>query len=122
MTAVVKEAENNGCNQNSPLEPVKCRFDYPLPINDRSTYLRLRDCILGYGWDYPALGYNIQMNSLRNDMLFNSHMREFIKFWLANMDFQLVVDIDKVIPYMTKYVTKQEIETSSGMNKTIKKS
>ena len=33
------------------------------------------------------------------------------------MDFQLVVDIDKVIAYMTKYVEKSKIEISIGMSK-----
>ena len=35
MTVVVEEMENSGCNWNEPLEPVKCRFDYTLQINDR---------------------------------------------------------------------------------------
>ena len=38
---------------------------------------------------------------------------------MANMDFQLVVDIDKVIACMTKYLTKLEIEISCNMNKII---
>ena len=40
---------------------------------------------------------------------------------ICNMAFQLVIDIDKIISYMTKYVTKLEIEISSGMDKMIKK-
>ena len=59
------------------------------------------------------------MNSLRNDRWINSHMRGLMEMWMANMDFQLVVDVDKVIAYMTKYVTKPEIEMSSNMNKMI---
>ena len=46
-------------------------------------------------------------------------MRGLMEIWMANMDFQLVVDVDKAIAYMTKYVTKPEIEISSGMNKMI---
>ena len=46
-------------------------------------------------------------------------MRGLIKLGLANMDFQLVVNIDKVSAYMTKYITKPEIEMSSNMNKMI---
>ena len=38
---------------------------------------------------------------------------------MANMDFQLVVDIDKVIVYTTKYVITLEFEISSGMHKII---
>ena len=46
-------------------------------------------------------------------------MHGLMLFWLANVDFQLLVYIDKVIAYMTKYVTKPKIEISSGMNKMI---
>ena len=35
------------------------------------------------------------------------------------MDSQLVVDFVKVIDYMTKYVTKPEVEMSDNMNKMI---
>ena len=59
------------------------------------------------------------MNSLCIDRLIDSHIPGLIEIWLANMDFQLVVDIDKVIAYMTKYATKPEIEISSWMNKII---
>ena len=46
-------------------------------------------------------------------------MHGLMLFWLANVDFQLLVYIDKVISYMSKYVTKPKIEISSGMNKMI---
>ena len=46
-------------------------------------------------------------------------MRGLVESLLANMDFQLVVDIDKVIVYMIKYVTKPEIGMSSRMNKMV---
>ena len=42
-----------------------------------------------------------------------------MEIWMANMDFELVINIDKVITYMTKYSTKPEIEISSNMNKMI---
>ena len=38
---------------------------------------------------------------------------------MANMDFQLVIIIDEVIASMKNYVTKPEIEISSGKNKII---
>ena len=46
-------------------------------------------------------------------------MQGLIETWMANMDFQLDFGDDKVIAYMTKYVTKLEIEISSNMNKMI---
>ena len=100
MTDIVEETENNGHNQNGPLEPVKCRFDYPLQINDRGTCLRVREYIQEYDRDYPTLRYELCMNSQCNDRWFNSHMHGLMVFWLANMGFKLVVDIDKVIAYM----------------------
>ena len=59
------------------------------------------------------------MNSLYNDEWINFHMQGLMEILMANMDFQLVVNIDKMISYMTKYVTKPEIEISSNMNKMI---
>ncbi len=44
-----------------------------------------------------------------------------MELWLANMDFQLVLDINKVIVYMKKYVTKSETEICFGVNKMIEK-
>ena len=35
MTIVIDETENNGCNQNEPLEPVKCRFNCPPPPSNK---------------------------------------------------------------------------------------
>ena len=41
--------------------------------------------------------------------------------WLANIDFQLDVNFNKVIANIIKYVSKPQIEISSGMNKMIEK-
>ena len=46
-------------------------------------------------------------------------MQGLMEIQMANMDYQLVVEVDKVMAYMTKYVTKSEIEISSNMNKMI---
>ena len=67
----------------------------------------------------PSFGYKLPMNGLCNDRWIDSYMQRLIEIWMANMDFQLVVDVNKVIAYMTKYVTKPEIEISSNMNKMI---
>ena len=40
--------------------------------------------------------------------------------WLANINFQLVVDIDKVIVYKMNYVNKLELEMRVEMNRMIK--
>ena len=59
------------------------------------------------------------MNSQRNDKWLNSHMHGVMQVWLANMDFQLVVDVNKVVNYMTKYVCKPEVEMSKGLSKMV---
>ena len=120
MTAVVENVENVGRVQNGPAEPHICRFGYPLPLNTTGTCLKVREYLLEYDVEgNPSFAYELRMNSLRNDRWVNLHMRGLVELWRANIDFQLVVDIDKVITYMTKYVTKPEIEMSSNMNKMI---
>lgn len=44
-----------------------------------------------------------------------------MKIWLANMNFQLVVDIEKSIAYMDKYMTKLEIGMSVEINRMMQK-
>ena len=120
MTAVVENVENVTRTEDGPVEPPICRFGYPLPLNTTGTCMKVSEYIIDYDVEgNPTFGYELNMNSLRNDRWINSHMRGLMEIWMANMDFQLVVDVDKVIAYMTKYVTKPEIEISSGMNKMI---
>ena len=40
---------------------------------------------------------------------------------MANIYLQLAVDLDKVLNYLTKYVTRHEKDMSDGMYHTIKK-
>ena len=51
MTSMIVETENNGCSQNKSLEPIKCRFDYPMEINNTGTFLTVREYILEYDGD-----------------------------------------------------------------------
>ena len=82
--------------------------------------MKIRGHILDYDEEKnPTFGHKPSMSSLRNDRLLNSHMQGLMKIWIANMEFQLIVDVEKVIVYMSKYVTKPEIEISSNMNKMI---
>ena len=82
----------------------------------------MRECeyILEYDGDYPTFEYTLCMHILFNGKCINSHMRGLMEIWFNNMNFQLVIDIDKIIVYMIKYVTKPEIEISFGMKKMIK--
>ena len=72
--------------------------------------LRIYGYLLKYVGDVPNFGYTLRINSLHNDSWINFHMRGLLIMWLANMDFQIVLDIDKVIAYMTKHVTRPEVK------------
>ena len=41
--------------------------------------------------------------------------------WLANHDVQLVLDVGKVVDYMSKYVTKPEVSMTKGFQRAINK-
>ena len=44
----------------------------------------------------------------RNDRWLVSYPRHLLESWQANIDFQLMLDVDKVLRFMKKYVTKCE--------------
>ena len=109
------DVENNGPNENN------CRFDYPQPLNNNGTCMKIREYVSGSDGNAPEFKYELSMNSIRNDRWLNSHMHGLMQIWLANMDFQLVVDVNKVVNYMTKYVCKPEMEMSKGLSKMVEK-
>ena len=90
-------------------------------MNDVGSCMKIREYIQGSEGNEPILKYELCMNSKRNDKWVNSHMKGLMEIWLANMDFQLVVDVNKVVSYMTKYVCKPEIEISKGLSKMVEK-
>ena len=62
-------------NKNAPVKPPICRFDYPLPINDTGTCMEVSEYILEYEEEEnPTFGYELLINSLRNDRWLTSHM------------------------------------------------
>ena len=122
MIDIIENVENVSRVEHEPTEPPICRFGYPLTINTTGMYMKIREYILNYDEEgNPSFAYKLCMNSLRNDRWINSHMQGLMELLRANSDLQLAVGIDKVIAYMTKYVTKPEIEMSSNMNKMILK-
>ena len=70
------------------------------------TCMKMRDYVSGSDGNWPEFIYELSMNSVCNDRWLNSHMYGLMQIWLANIDFQLVVDVNKVVNYMTKYVCK----------------
>ena len=90
-------------------------------MNDNGTCMKIREYVSGSDGVEPQYTYELSMNSIRNDRWLNSHMYGLMQIWLANMDFQLVVDINKVVSYMTKYVCKPEMEMTKGLSKMVQK-
>ena len=83
--------------------------------------MKIREYVCGSDGNEPEFKYELSMNSIRNDRWLNSHLVGLMQIWLANMDFQLVVDVNKVVNYMTKYVCKPEMEMSKGLSKMVEK-
>ena len=71
--------------------------------------------------DKDSFKYNIEIITKRNDKWLVSHPRHFLESWQANLDYQLVVDYDKVFDYMTKCVTKTETSITKGIASMIRK-
>ena len=44
-----------------------------------------------------------------------SHSHHFLESWLANIDFQLIVTIKKILRCITKYATKSESTITKGI-------
>ena len=83
--------------------------------------MKIREYVSRSDGNAPEFKYELSMNSIRNDRWLNSHLVGLMQIWLANMDFQLVVDVNKVVNYMTKYVCKPEMEMSKGLSKMVEK-
>jgi len=109
------DVENNGSSENN------CRFDFPQPLNKDGSCMKIREYVCGSDGNEPEFKYELSMNSIRNDRWLNSHLISLMQIWLANMDFQLVVDVNKVVNYMTKYVCKPEMKMSKGLSKMVEK-
>ena len=88
MTGVVENNENDRCNENGPVKPPICRFDYPLQINNMGMCMKVSANILDYDEEEnPTLGYKLRMNSLHNGRRINSYMRGLIEIRLLILIF-----------------------------------
>ena len=97
--------------------PIKCRFDHPKELNDMKTHVKICETLTTHVEDVSLceLDYEIDIVPLRNDRWLVSHPRHLLESWQANIDFQLIVDIKKVLRYMTKYATKCESTMTKGI-------
>jgi len=105
------------------VEDGSCRFGFPLKLQEK-THISIVEYIGnlrrknsdGTVGARNVLRYRIELMTKRNDRWLNSHNQNFLESWMANMDFRLVVDIGKVMEYLTKYVTKPEKTLTRGMD------
>ena len=71
-------------------------------FNEIRTCMKIYEYVSSSNGNSPEFKYEFSMNSIYNYRWFNSHIYGIIKIWPANMYFQLVVDDNKVVNYMTK--------------------
>ena len=98
-----------------------CRFNYPQPLNENGSCMKIREYVYGSNGSETEYTYELSMNYIHNNRWLNLHMHGFMQIWLANMNFQLVVDVNKVVSYITKYVCKTEMEMTKGLSKMVQK-
>ena len=82
-------------NQDEPT----CRFKYPLPEQACSclSFEKLTDGSI-----------RATLTTKRNDPRVNSHNRLQLQHWRANVDLQIIVDVQACARYMAKYAAKRD--------------
>jgi energy-coupling factor transporter ATP-binding protein EcfA2 len=79
----------------------KCKFNFPFKLREES--------ILKFDEEKNAWQYIPK----RNDPLLNCHNRMVIELWRANIDIQVITDINVVIRYIAKYASKNEVRSKA---------
>ena len=97
-------------------DTVDCCFGFPKQARPNRTTIMITQKTTKDG----TKRHFVDIVAKRNDSWLNSHLRPVTDIWLANTDFQLIVDVVKVIGYMTKYVTKADTQLSRGARKVFK--
>ena len=87
--------------------PIDCMFKFPKYLNTWRTCVKMCEIITDKEKNYQ-LHYEINIVPKRNYRWLESHPIYSLESWQANIDFQLTLDIDKVLRHMTKHVTKCE--------------
>lgn len=89
-----------------------CRFHFPKEELD-ATQLEFEPVSKTKG---GSVLYRVKVRSRRNDPLLNNYNPDFIDYWRANLDFQLVVDETSLMDYIAKYAGKAERTTDQCMD------
>ena len=90
--------------KKGPLKEPKCRFDYPrvLQAECTLTFEKLPDNII-----------RTILTTKRNDPCVNTHNRLMLHNWSANVDVQVIVDVNACARNMAKYAAKGEPRSQS---------
>ena len=90
--------------KKGPQQEVKCRFDYSRPLQPQSTIT------------FEKFSDNTicaTVTTKRNDPRLNAHNRFMFQNWRANVDLQVIVDVNACARYMGKYAAKGEPRSQS---------
>ena len=77
-----------------PSGNAECRYNYPCPTQVEST-LKLTDGTI-----------RATLTTRCNDPRVNSHSRLLLQHWQANVDIQMIVDVEACACYKAKYAAK----------------
>ena len=87
------------CLRKTRGQELKCHFDYPRELQELST-LEFEQLDCG--------SVRAKLITKRNDPRINSHNRTMLQYWRANVDMQIIVDVEACARYMAKYAAKAE--------------
>ena len=90
--------------RKSGQQDVTCRFDYPCETQTSSTI----------NFDKLSNGtIRAPLTTIRNYPYLNSHNRVMLQHWRANVDLQIIVNVQACARYMSKYAAKSEPKSQS---------
>lgn len=94
---------------------MECRFSFPKPLSQRT--------VVQFELHSETGALSASVVTRRNDMLLNSHNPLQLQYWRANVDFQILTDSRHAVQYASKYASKRERSSVSGielLNRAIK--
>ena len=83
----------------------KCRFDYPRQTRE-ATNIEVETL--------PNGRIRAKVITKRNDPLKNTHNPTLLQHWRANVDLQVIIDMEDCVRYTTKYAAKAETKSQTA--------
>lgn len=88
-----------------PRELPTCRFNSPRELCEVSD-IQFQEL--------PNGTVRATLSTKRNDPRLNTHQRLMLQNWRANVDLQVIIDVEACARYMAKYATKGEAKSTSA--------